>query len=410
MVAWVIAPGASGKGAGMALARPPLITHPFSCHVPGLGAGGELQLFRRIAGGHPSSSCTFLIEQRVLQFSLELGDLVKRRKIERRDNLYERLVSDYQLDAGHITEPLVHQDDNASVILFSLPLAVGWLTEKIFLYEKAHGSHGSGAKMRRIRTLLQEWFSTAGDVCRRMPASAAPRMAIDGVEIAFVADTFAVDLAPVIAAYPPLPNEWVHMHRHGKCDAPWPRVRAPVLDVYWWLCRRIGLMPEDQRAGSPLTQFRNGIVGIVGALLEQHLAWSKSAQPAGRPAHQEATGPEMHGKTGARRVRRSMGQLLHNLQIAEKGGHAAAVLRANTGANWMCAATTRARCTLYKKKVEATLCAPGGLALSWDGTSASGLNVHVTVAYDFSIEQGGYLTPKDPPLYIYIYIYIYVYS
>ena len=44
----------------MALARPPLITQPFSCPVPGLGAAGTLQVFRRVAGVFEGTSCIFL--------------------------------------------------------------------------------------------------------------------------------------------------------------------------------------------------------------------------------------------------------------------------------------------------------------------------------------------------------------
>ena len=387
----------------MALARPPLITQPFSCPVPGLGAAGALQVFRRVAGGFEGTSCTFLIEQRILQFSLELGDLLKRRKTERKQNLYEKLVKEYDLDPGHIVEPLLHQDDNAAVILFSFPVAIGWLTEKVFLYEKAHGSHGSEGKLRRIRILMGEWFHAAASVCRRMGPEAAPTMAIDGVDIAILADSFSLDLQPVIDAFPPLENEWKWMHETGRHDAPYPGTVASVIVVYFWLCRRILLIAEPQRAASPLTSFRNAIVGVVGALIERQVAWNKAQMPE-RPAHQEIGGPEMHGKKGIRRVRRSTGAILQNLRIAERAGHAAAVLRATTGSNWMAAATTRARCTLYRRKVETTLCKPDGLAMSWDGTSASGLNVHVAVAYDFGQHQGGYLTPKDPWLFVYKWI------
>ena len=157
------------------------------------------------------------------------------------------------------------------------------------------------------------------------------------------------------------------------------------------MCRRVKKLPEFAVDSSPRTHFRNAIVAVSVALLERSIvAAAKDAE--GRKSHQVSTTP-IFGKLNVRRCRRSTCDVLVNLRIARKAGHAAAVLRAS-GSHWIHAATARTRCNVYRERAKHAFKNAHSVSLCWAGVSASGLNVQVALGYDVGAGVGAFLTPK----------------
>ena len=423
----VEAAGRAGGGrmaALAALARPPLISEPFNFQLPTVLAGACLSGHRRIAGGvEGPGGASFFLEQRQLQAALGFGDLIKRRKTERQDALLVSCVTDFGLSPGHVSLPEhVHKDDSAAVILLSMPLTLAWLYRKHENYGKAHGSNGSEAKRRKVWNLLEELFEEARKALQDTPGVV---IMISGVTIP-IDESGRFDLAPVVAAFPAMPAEWTFFQEQGLVAAPWPGgAGASLLHLFEFLCARVTKLPRGTAPTSPLTQFRNAVASIAGSMLERVVVrcFSDMQAHGGRAAHQVEVTP-LFGKTGQRRARKSTADVLRNLQLAERVGHAESVLRASSGSHWIHGAKTRIRCIQYASHTKTELGPAPSLSLCWDGLSVSGLNVQTALGYNDHTGMGAYLVPKasfcsrrnlnmnhistDLPTHLHTYLPIYI--
>ena len=120
------------------MVRDGLITEPLTVAVDGFLGGKAFSVYKKLAGGVPSSvGASLLVEQRLLQHHLSLGDLVKKRKKERGAGVCTTIVDTFQLDEGHYSDPLVHPADSTNTILMSWPLVLVWLLEMRQNYAKA---------------------------------------------------------------------------------------------------------------------------------------------------------------------------------------------------------------------------------------------------------------------------------
>ena len=121
------------------MARSALITEPLTVSVDGFVGGKAISIHRKLAGGVATSvGASLLVEQRILQSVLGLGDLVKKRKKEREgQGLLPSLIDKFGLDHGHYSDPLHHCANSALVILQSWALTLVWLIEMKQNYAKA---------------------------------------------------------------------------------------------------------------------------------------------------------------------------------------------------------------------------------------------------------------------------------
>ena len=79
-----------------------------------------------------------------------------------------------------------------------------------------------------------------------------------------------------------------------------------------------------------LTDFRNGLMQLVGAMAERQ-AFSTLTSRKRKPHQEQPT--SIYGKTGKRRARKSLVEIVRTLELAENAGNAEAVVR-SSGSNW----------------------------------------------------------------------------
>lgn len=186
-----------------------------------------------------------------------------------------------------------------------------------------------------------------------------------------------------------------------------------------------------------LTDFRNGLMQLVGAMAERQ-AFSTLTSRKRQPHQEQPT--SIYGKTGKRRARKSLVEIVRTLELAENAGHAEAVVR-SSGSNWffsqtktktteaaattagaasertserfktwLASASSRVRCGLYKSKTRDAFEDAASVSLCWDGISVTGLSVMTGIAFDIGRTVAAYMTPKAVCTLLFVFFVLQVFS
>ena len=315
-----------------ALAREALISQPRLTKLSD-ALGGAMFPVHVIVGSFPPPEAgrLLLIEQRTWMAGLAFGDLVKRRKKEKKEGMHAKLLTLWNLSPEHLSLPGVHASDTMKALTMSFPLLLSWLAEKAERYTKAHGASGSRPKLDRILNCISDLFNAAARGIDGCGSAAAPSLHVAGVDIPMTSN-FEMDTTPMLPAFPALEAEWNMIFDIGGLapSSAFPVSGVvPAVDAFKFLVRRCMAL-NDPRPGEPLCDLRNGICFIAGSMAERAAAQALESYSR-RKAHQCAVVPIL-GKTGQRRARRSGMDVLHALEVADGAGHSEAIIW-STGSN-----------------------------------------------------------------------------
>ena len=315
-----------------AVTRGPLITRPMLCVIWGSlsGAAAPVHVVIACDSGAARPGATILVEQRTWMAALNFGDLVKRRKKEKKDLFLECTMIDWGIAPEHASLPC-HDGDSIKGIAFSFSLLGAWMVGRYFMYEKARGAHGSQDKQVRLVNGMRDFVSTSRrGIAGIGPAGPRPTLHIGGVNIS-ISSEFDLDMSSVLPVFANLPASFDAVHAAGGLGPAghWPSTNiVPAFDMLMFLCRRVALGRLD--LGNVLKDFRNGLMQLVGAKAERQ-AFSTLTSRKRKPHQEQPT--SIYGKTGKRRARKSLVEIVQTLELAENAGHAEAVVR-SSGSNW----------------------------------------------------------------------------
>ena len=144
------------------------------------------------------------------------------------------------------------------------------MVNKYFMYEKAHGAHGFRDKHVRLANGMRDLVASGIiGIAGIGPAGPRPTLHIGGVHIS-ISSEFDLDMSSVLPVFANLPAEFDAIHGVGGMapNAPWPDTNiVPACDMLMFLCRRVVIGRLDR--GNVLTDFRNGLMQLVGAMAER---------------------------------------------------------------------------------------------------------------------------------------------
>ena len=137
--------------------------------------------------------------------ALNFGDLLKRLKKEKKDHFLEFTMIDWGIPPEHASLPC-HDGDSIKGIAFSFSLLGAWMVNKYFMYEKAHGAHGSRDKQVRLANGMRDLVASGIiGIAGIGPAGPRPTLHIGGVHIS-ISSEFDLDMSSVLPVFANLPE------------------------------------------------------------------------------------------------------------------------------------------------------------------------------------------------------------